>query len=457
MKKIVLLLFGFVTSFASYSQIISFPDANLKAKLLSATTSNGVARNASNTSIVIDTNADSEIQFSEALQVYYLSLNNGGITSLVGIENFLNLTHLGCDSNELNSLPNLNLPNLVSFSCGNNNLTSLSGIENLVNLTSLYVDNNPLISVNVSNFSQLLNFSCSYTTVTEIDLCGTQVKFFWCISNSLLTTLKVKNNVITPSQFGFRASDPGDNENPIPPPLPSFYFNNLPSLNYVCYDQAEYYSVIEALAFDYDGITLTSLCTNCPTSSIVNLKLQIQGYYNPMTNLMNPVKYNQGLSTNFADVEDITVELRNTSGDLIASTTSTLKRDGSALCAFPNQPTGSFYIGVKSHNTIKTWSATPVSIGSTPITYQFSNSISKAYGNNLVELNNGVFGLYSADLNNDGNIDNSDYSNWEVDANNFAFGFYTTDLNGDGNVDNSDFSIWETNNNNFIYAVTPFP
>jgi hypothetical protein len=239
--------------------------------------------------------------------------------------------------------------------------------------------------------------------------------------------------------------------------LPSFYFYDLPSLNYVCYDQAEYYAVIEALAFDYDGITLTSLCTNCPLSSVVNLKLQIQGYYNPTTNLMNPVKYNRGLSTNFADVEDITVELRNTSGDLIATTTSTLKRDGSALCVFTNQPTGSFYIGVKSQNTIKTWSATPQSIGSIPLTYQFSNSISKAYGNNLVQLSNGVFGLYSADLNNDGNVDNSDYSAWEIDANNFAFGIYATDLNGDGNVDNSDFSIWETNNNNFIYSVTPFP
>jgi hypothetical protein len=70
-------------------------------------------------------------------------------------------------------------------------------------------------------------------------------------------------------------------------------------------------------------------------------------------------------------------------------------------------------------------------------------------------LETGVWGCYIGDINQDGNVDNSDYSNWEVDANEFAFGNFATDLNGDGNVDNSDFSIWENNSNNFIFVITP--
>ena len=67
-----------------YSQTINFPDANLKAKLLSATASNGVATGQVSTYnmnsdswtpnqtpyyTVIDTNGDGEIQVSEALLI----------------------------------------------------------------------------------------------------------------------------------------------------------------------------------------------------------------------------------------------------------------------------------------------------------------------------------------------------------------------------------------------------
>ena len=72
-----------------------------------------------------------------------------------------------------------------------------------------------------------------------------------------------------------------------------------------------------------------------------------------------------------------------------------------------------------------------------------------------MQLENGVWALYSGDINLDGNVDNSDYGLWESDANSFANGNYSTDLNGDGNVDNSDYAIWEGNANEFIYAIIP--
>jgi hypothetical protein len=197
-----------------------------------------------------------------------------------------------------------------------------------------------------------------------------------------------------------------------------------------------------------------------PSSAVVNLTLFIEGYYIG-GNLMNMVKNNQDGLAPITDVENITVELHNTTTpfETIATTNAILQTNGAATCVFPTAPNGSFYIVVKTVNAIQTWSKFPQTIGSTPLNYDFSTAASQAFGDNQIELEEGVFGFYSGDINDgvaqDGNIDSADYSIWEADNNNFAFGTFATDLNGDGNVDAGDYSIWEANNNNFIFATLP--
>ena len=66
-----------------------------------------------------------------------------------------------------------------------------------------------------------------------------------------------------------------------------------------------------------------------------------------------------------------------------------------------------------------------------------------------------IFAIYSGDINQDGNIDLSDFPLWDDDNTNFAFGYRDADLNGDGNVDLSDFPFWDENNTNFIYSHKP--
>lgn len=192
------------------------------------------------------------------------------------------------------------------------------------------------------------------------------------------------------------------------------------------------------------------------SGSQVALKFFIEGYYEG-NNLMKSVKNNQDLISPLTDVTDVVVELRdaNNASVIIATTTATLKTNGDANCTFTSVPNGVYYIAIKTNNTITTYSATPVSVGSTPLIYDFSNSVNKAFANNMALVDNGVYAFFSGDINADDNIDNSDYSIWETDANNFEFGIFTTDLNGDGNVDNSDYSIWEANANNFVYSIMP--
>jgi hypothetical protein len=194
-----------------------------------------------------------------------------------------------------------------------------------------------------------------------------------------------------------------------------------------------------------------------PCASTVNLKLFIEGYYN--AGAMRPVNMNQGVGANAADVETITVELHNALSPyaLAATTTAMLKTNGNAVCTFNTAPSGSFYVVVKTRNAIDTWSATPQTIGASPLTFDFSSAASQAFGNNMVNLAPGVFGFYSGDIDpvHDGNIDTIDYPIWETDSNNFESGVFITDLNGDGNVDTIDYPIWENNSNNFISVAKP--
>ena len=97
MKKLYFLFF-FAFSFLANAQIINIPDANFKAKLLEASSSNYIAstEDINNTGgafnyTAIDTNNDGEIQVSEALAIKYLNVgpyqtSNSNIRNLIGIE-----------------------------------------------------------------------------------------------------------------------------------------------------------------------------------------------------------------------------------------------------------------------------------------------------------------------------------------------------------------------------------
>jgi hypothetical protein len=454
--KINVLLFVFLLgSYWAAAQIITIPDANFKAKLLSASPTNPTARNAAGTNIRIDTNFNNEIEYSEVLTVHHLNVSYSNITSIEGIQNFINLSSFFCTNNNLIELPVSNLNQLASIDCSFNQLSSVPEIENLIHLSFLFIDNNPLLSLGLNNLSSLINLRCTNSLLSEIDICGTQVQVLWCDNSPNLISLNLKNGIVSPPIFA-RNSSNTESSLMIPPPLPYFSFYNCPLVSSICHDFGEYNTITEAINYSPSSITFSTLCLTCPPLSIVELKLNVQGFYDTTENRMKSVNNNQLNTNDYSKVTDVSVELRDATGTLIGTTTTDLKTDGTATCVFPNQPTGSFYIGVKTENSVQTWSATPQLIGSTPLNYDFTTSATKAFGSNLIQLNSGVFGLYSGDINNDGNVDNSDYTAWELDSNNFAFGPFATDLNGDGNVDNSDYTVWETNSNVFVYAISPF-
>lgn len=195
------------------------------------------------------------------------------------------------------------------------------------------------------------------------------------------------------------------------------------------------------------------------SNSIVNLKLFIEGYYLGGS-IMRPVKYNQDGVSPTTEVTNLGVELHNTTVPYatVATTTAQLKTNGIAIGTFSSAPVGSYYVVVKSNNAVQTWSATGQDVGQTPLSYDFTTAVNKAYGNNMLNLGGGIFGFYSGDLDlpsGDGFIDLPDYSIWESDYNSANVGDYPTDLDGDGFVDLPDYSIWEANYNNSVTSIKP--
>lgn len=144
-----------LASFSIEAQIVYIPDANFKAKLLEASPSNTIAQNNMGQFIKIDINDDGEIQDSEALLVRKLNVNNSNISSLEGINSFINIRELLVNDNSLTSL-NLNgLTSINYLEIKNNQIVSQDDLllnTNTEQQLRLYIGGNLLSTFNLNSF-----------------------------------------------------------------------------------------------------------------------------------------------------------------------------------------------------------------------------------------------------------------------------------------------------------------
>ncbi len=104
-----------------------------------------------------------------------------------------------------------------------------------------------------------------------------------------------------------------------------------------------------------------------------NLKLFIEGYY-AGGGLMQPVLFNTGLSLNDTDCDSITIELHDQfSYSTLHTNKVMLSTNGLATVNYPTSILGgSYYITIRTHNAIETWSKFPVTFNSSPVYFDFS-------------------------------------------------------------------------------------
>ena len=183
-------------SITAQAQIITIPDANFKAKLLEANTTNTIAFSevSPNYPMTIDANADGEIQVSEAALVKALNVNNSSISSLEGIQFFTGLLQLQCNNNNISSIDITPLTMLNGLNCSNNVLTVLQLNQSNNQLKSLNCSYNSLTDLNVNNASALVNLNCSNNVLTALhtELVNNSISYFDCSYNNL-TSLALPN------------------------------------------------------------------------------------------------------------------------------------------------------------------------------------------------------------------------------------------------------------------------
>ena len=203
------------------------------------------------------------------------------------------------------------------------------------------------------------------------------------------------------------------------------------------------------------AITMNVTAVVC--NSFAHVTFNIQGYYDAGIHSMSSVALAQGMSSDATEVDSVTIELHNeTTGALEASANGMLHTDGQVTVTIP-PVSGNYWIAIKYKNAVTTWSSSAVAFTAGGTTnYSFASGSGQAYGDNMTEVESGVWAIYSGELGGDSNIDGTDYGIWEDSYYNFDGGYVATDLNGDGNVDGSDYSIWEANYYNFVSGVSPF-
>ncbi|MCX6187029.1 MAG: cadherin-like beta sandwich domain-containing protein [Bacteroidetes bacterium] len=221
-------------------------------------------------------------------------------------------------------------------------------------------------------------------------------------------------------------------------------------------------NMIDVKVIAQDGITIkiyTIAITRA--AAILNIQLNItaflQGLYLGGGTMVSAPFRADGVSpTNIADT--ITIQLYESIGsnNLAYSSIGLLNTSGNALLNFPSTANGnSYYIVVKHRNSIETWSATPVAITSSGATYNFSDAANKAFGDNLSNMGNGVFAIYSGDINQDGSVDFNDYPSLDIASNDGILGYDANDLNGDASVDFNDYPILDVNSSNGVLSLKP--
>ena len=416
---------------------------------------------------------------SALTSVEYLRIgNNFSLINLTGLSTLTYIGRLSVDGNiVMTSLNGLN-PNLIINYIditSNSALTSLAGLENLTHLEGFFIgSNNTLLNLNGLNALSSIGFdgifihnNPSLTSLTGLNSILSSDGGIYITQNNVLNSIAalsniqsigggdiyIESNAVLTSLNGINQIDP-------------YSITEISIVGNSNLSTCHVQSVCARIVISTTSVTISGNATGCANKPQVqtlcgtlpytlNLKMFLQGYFLG-NEMMNPVLFNQGITTNSNICDSIKIELRNANFpySLIASNKTILSITGNAQASFTASP-GNYYIRIQHRNGIETWSALPMLFSVVPMNYDFTTAANKAYGNNMIEVESGVWAIYSGDISQDQNIDLVDYSIAESEINNFSSGYNPSDLNGDGNVDLLDLPVLEDNISQFVFSIHP--
>lgn len=223
------------------------------------------------------------------------------------------------------------------------------------------------------------------------------------------------------------------------------------------FNDSTYYFVLSAYDVSGNESNLSSPVFAKPRQyRKLKINLFLEGLFNPGLNAMNKASNETGPAFPDSTADVIHIELHDAfNTDSIVSQTSVyLSVNGAAEIEIPTGLNGNFYIVVKHRNSIETWSAQPIVFATDTITYDFTDEIAKAYGNNL-NLIGSKYTIYGGDVNQDGAVDTADMTPVDNDSALYVSGYLVTDITGDGVVDTADMTIIDNNSFGYVGVISP--
>ncbi|HMS32569.1 MAG TPA: hypothetical protein PKC91_00650 [Ignavibacteria bacterium] len=189
--------------------------------------------------------------------------------------------------------------------------------------------------------------------------------------------------------------------------------------------------------------TYTNIYSSCGCKAVnMNIGLVIEGLYNPVNDS--------------AGIDISEIHLRNSFPPY--NIVKSVSGYNLSFITFPDASPGYYYISVSHRNSIETWYYQPVNLSDSLFyNIDFYSSQSKAYGNNLKQVDNSpvIFAAFSGDVNQDGFIDLTDVLSINNDANIFLSGYVVTDLTGNDLVDLTDVLMAYNNSVGFVSVIKP--
>jgi hypothetical protein len=123
--------------------------------------------------------------------------------------------------------------------------------------------------------------------------------------------------------------------------------------------------------------------------------------------------------------------------------------NGNSLYISVKSAPGDYYLVIRHRNHASVMSADKLNgltWGVTSSSYNFTGGTAQFYGTGgAKQIETGVWGMWSGDVNQDQQVTTSDYTSWYNAARAGQSGYRVTDLNMDAQVTTSDYTIWYNN------------
>lgn len=171
-----------------------------------------------------------------------------------------------------------------------------------------------------------------------------------------------------------------------------------------------------------------------------NIRVFLQGFYDT-NGIMNRANDHDGTTASERfpppvaeriDVEIHTPGYYGQTGYMVVIEGVNLLEDGWATLDLPSE--GAYYITIKTRNHVETVSMEPVNFAAETREYDFTVSANKAYGDNQIELEPGIFGMYAGDINQSGSVTIFDRADVIQALSLGQVGYTPEDLDGDGSI-----------------------